>query len=51
VALLLLFTAHLSNILRHRCSLHPFEGLRWAVSERGSIHPPLYGRFYAGSWI
>src|SRR5215208_8546683 len=28
VPLLLLFTAHLSNILRHRFSLHPFEGLR-----------------------
>jgi hypothetical protein len=41
VPLLLLFTAHLSNILRHRCSLHPFEGLRWAVSERGYPSAPI----------
>ena len=41
VPLLLLFTAHLSNILRHRCSLHPFEGLRWVVSERGYPSAPI----------
>jgi hypothetical protein len=38
VPLLLLFSAHLSNIVRQGCCLHPFEGLRWAVSERG--YPP-----------
>jgi hypothetical protein len=41
VPLLFLFTAHLSNILRHRCSLHPFEGLRWAISERGYPSAPI----------
>ena len=41
VALLFLFTAHLSNILRHRCSLYPFEGLRRAVSERGYPSAPI----------
>src|SRR5215208_778948 len=35
------FSAHLSDILRHRCSLHPFEGLRWAGSERGYPSAPI----------
>jgi hypothetical protein len=41
VGLLLLFSAHLSNILRQGCCLRPFEGLQRAVSERGYPSAPI----------